>query len=233
MVDKTNIQQVFFDLDHTIWDFETNSKLAIAEIFEEFNLHQFGMSLEQYIPVYLRCNEYCWDQYRKNLMNKDLLRHQRFYLSFKEFGHPDRQLAKKVGKRYVELSPYKTSLMPGSIEVLEYLHNKYPLHIITNGFQEIQYLKMKNTGIDQYFKHVITSEKVGKRKPEPRIFEYALKKINCLPQHALMIGDDLNTDVRGAINAGIPAIWFNHHRKEEENISHPVIYHLQELKEYL
>jgi len=233
LVNKTNIQQIFFDLDHTIWDFETNSKLAITEIFEEFNLHGLGFSLETYLPVYLRCNEYCWEQYRKNLMNKDLLRHQRFYLSFKEFGHPDRQLAKKVGKRYVEISPYKTSLMPGSIEILEYLYQKYPLHIITNGFQEIQHLKMKNTGIDKYFKHIITSEKVGRRKPEPRIFEYALNKIDCLPQHALMIGDDINTDVRGAINAGIPAIWYNHHRKNEDTSSHPVVYHLQDLKEYL
>ncbi len=233
MVDKSNIQQIFFDLDHTIWDFETNSKLAITEIFDEFNLPRLGFSLEQYMPVYLRCNEYCWDQYRKNLMNKDLLRHQRFYLSFKEFGYIDRQLAKKVGKRYVELSPYKTSLMPGSVDVLEYLHSRYPLHIITNGFEEIQYLKLKNSGIEKYFKKVITSEKVGKRKPEPRIFEYALKQINCLPQHALMIGDDVNTDVKGAINVGIPAIWFNHHQEKKEDLTFPVIHHLEDLKAHL
>lgn len=233
MVNREHIQQIFFDLDHTIWDFETNSRLAITELYDEFNLHELGVSMDEYFPVYLRCNEHCWDQYRKNQMNKDLLRHQRFYLSFKEFGKPDRQLAKKVGKRYVEMSPYKTSLMPGAIEILEHLTNKYPLHIITNGFEEVQFLKMKNSGIEKYFTKVITSEKVGKRKPEPRIFEYALKQINCLPQHALMIGDDLETDVRGAIKSGIPAIWYNHHQKPAGEVSFPVIHHLEELKNYL
>lgn len=233
LVRKELIQQIFFDLDHTIWDFETNSKSTISELFDEFNLHSMGIGLEEYIPVYLRCNEYCWDQYRKNLMNKDLLRHQRFYLSFKEFGNPDRQLAKKVGKRYVEVSPHKTALMPGSVEILDYLHPKYPLSIITNGFEEIQFLKLKNSGIEKYFTRIITSEKVGKRKPEPRIFEYALQQTNCLAQHALMIGDDLNTDVRGAIRSGLPAIWYNHHQHPTDDDSFLMIHHLVELRNYL
>jgi putative hydrolase of the HAD superfamily len=233
LIRKDNIQQIFFDLDHTIWDFETNSLQAITELYAEFNLDELGVGVEDYFPVYLRCNEHCWDMYRKNQMNKDLLRHQRFYLSFKEFGKLDRPLAKKVSKRYIEMSPLKTCLMPGSLEILDYLQPKYPLHIITNGFEEVQFLKMKNSGIEKYFTHVITSEKVGRRKPEPRIFEYALKKINCLPQHALMIGDDLNTDVKGAINSGIPAIWYNHHQKEAETQHFAMIHHLEELKNYL
>ncbi len=227
------IHQVFFDLDHTLWDFETNSKSAVGELYVEFNMQSLGFSLEDYLPVYLRCNEYCWDMYRRNLMNKDLLRHQRFYLALKDFGILDRQLAKKLGKRYVDISPTKTALMPGVMEILDYLHPKYPLHIITNGFQEVQALKMRNTGIDKYFSKIITSEKVGKRKPEPRIFQYALKKIDCEPEHAVMIGDDINTDINGAISSGLNAIWYNHHKKEVKELSHPSIHHLLELKDYL
>jgi putative hydrolase of the HAD superfamily len=230
---KLIIEQVFFDLDHTLWDFETNSKSAIADIYQEFNLQSCGFSLEQYLPVYLKCNAYCWDMYRKNLMNKDLLRHQRFYLSLKDFGIIDRKLAKQLGKRYVEISPTKTELMPGVKEILDYLHAKYPLHIITNGFQEIQAIKLKNTGIDHYFSKIITSERVGKRKPAPRIFEYALKKAICEPGQAVMIGDDLETDIQGAVNSGMQAIWYNHHRLQVANMQHVGIHHLLDLKNYL
>lgn len=233
MIRKENIQHIFFDLDHTLWDFETNSKMAISEMYSEFNMQSLGFSLEDFIPVYLRCNEYCWDMYRRNLMNKDLLRHQRFYLALKDFGNPDRQLAKKLGKRYVDLSPSKTAVMPGTYEILDYLYPNYSLHIITNGFQEIQHVKMKNTGIDKYFSKIITSERVGKRKPEPRIFEYALRSTDCKAENAIMIGDDLETDVKGALNSGILAIWYNHKEKFISNSGHPVITHLTELKQYL
>jgi putative hydrolase of the HAD superfamily len=207
--------------------------MAITEMYAEFNLISLGFTLDNFIPVYLRCNEYCWDMYRRNLMNKDLLRHQRFYLALKDFGNPDRQLAKKLGKRYVDISPAKTALMPGTFEILDYLSPKYPLHIITNGFQEVQHVKMKNTGIDKYFTKIITSERVGKRKPEPRIFEYALRSIECKAENAIMIGDDLDTDVMGAINSGIPAIWYNHKQKPISTVTHPVIHHLTDLKQYL
>ena len=224
---------MFFDLDHTLWDFETNSRSAIAELYDEMDLQKLGFLLDDYWPVYQRCNEYCWDMYRKNQMNKELLRHQRFYLSLKEFGITDRQLAKKLGKRYVDMSPFKTALMPGSIEILEYLHPKYPLHIITNGFEEVQFLKMKNSGIEKYFTRIITSEKVGKRKPEPRIFEYALKMAGCDATQAMMIGDNLEIDIQGAINSGLSAIWYNFHQEEIPHLTHPAIHHLDELRNYL
>jgi len=230
--EKLKVEQVIFDLDHTLWDFETNARLSISELYDEFNLAQYGFLLEEYLPVYIRCNEYCWEKYRMNKMRKDLLRHQRFYLSLKDFGLIDRQLSKKIGKRYVEISPEKTALMPGTTEILDYLAGKYPLHIITNGFEEIQSLKLKNSGIDKFFNHVITSEKAGKRKPEPKIFQYALHKIKCSPSNAIMIGDDLESDVKAATNAGLHAIWYNHHQYAHDH-SHRVIHHLSELKKYL
>ncbi len=227
------IQHIFFDLDHTLWDFETNSKDAITDLYEEFKLTDIGLTLEKFLPVYFRCNEYCWDMYRKNQMKKDLLRHQRFYLTLKDFGIVDRQLSKKLGKRYVDISPTKTALMPGVAELLDYLSGKYPLHIITNGFQEVQSLKMRNSKIEQYFSKVITSEKVGKRKPEPKIFAYALKIANADAHSSVMIGDDLETDVKGAANAGLHAVWYNHGQKDVEGLEHPSIHHLAELKNYL
>lgn len=233
MFKDKNIHHVFFDLDHTLWDFETNSKNAIEELYNEFDLQAFGFLVEDYFPVYLRCNEYCWDKYRNNQMNKDLLRHQRFYLSLKDFGVIDRPLAKKIGKRYVDMSPTKTALMPGSIDILDYLSEKYPLHIITNGFEEVQFLKMRNTDIEKYFTKVITSEKVGKRKPDLKIFKHALKKASCNPENAIMIGDNLEIDVKGALNAGLHAIWYNHHKEIVPELPHPSIHHLSELKDYL
>ena len=233
MLFKDSVHHIFFDLDHTLWDFETNSKNAITELFTEFNLDSFGFSIDEYFPIYLRCNDYCWEKYRNNEMNKDLLRHQRFYLSLKDFGVVDRQLAKKIGKRYVDMSPTKTALMPGTIEILDYLAPKYPLHIITNGFEEVQFLKMRNTGIEKYFTKVITSEKVGQRKPEPKIFKYALKKTNCQAENALMIGDNLEVDIKGAHKVGLQVIWYNHHQEVVEDLMHPSIHHLIELKKYL
>lgn len=232
MFKDKSIQHIFFDLDHTLWDFDTNSKLAITELYSEFNITNLGISLEDFTPVYLRCNEYCWDMYRKNLMKKDLLRHQRFYLALKDFGIIDRPLAKKLGKRYVDLSPTKTALMPGAVEILEYLSPLYSMHIITNGFQEIQSQKMKNSGIEHFFDQIITSEKVGKRKPEPKIFSFALRKTNCEPANAIMIGDNLEADIDGAINSGLHAIWFNHHQYENKK-GHHEVNHLSEIKNFL
>lgn len=232
MFKSGQIQHIFFDLDHTLWDFETNSKDAIIELFDEFNLGNLGLKLDTFIPVYLKCNEYCWDMYRKNLMKKDLLRHQRFYLTFKDFGIIDRQLSKKMGKRYVEVSPTKTSLMPGAVDALSYLNQKYTLHIITNGFEEIQHLKLSNCKINHLFTKVITSEKVGRRKPDAKIFQYALEMAGATPSNSIMIGDDINTDVRGALQAGLFALWYNHHQHAiPPNISG--ILHLDELRSLL
>lgn len=220
-------------MDHTLWDFETNSKDAISDLFEEFGLAEMGLEFATFHKVYLRCNEHCWDRYRRNLMKKDLLRHQRFFLALKDLGIENRPLAKKIGKRYVEVSPFKTALMPGAVEVLQYLHQKYDMHIITNGFQEIQSVKMSKTNLKDYFKHVITSEKVGRRKPEPRIFEHALKRAGSQPEHSAMIGDDLHADVIGATNVGIRGVWYNPKMKEEVKGNHITINHLSELKKLL
>lgn len=223
------VKHIFFDLDKTLWDYETNSRSALVELYEHYQLGARGVhDFDLFFTVYSQVNDHCWELYRKNLINKEFLRHQRFFLTLKKFGIENRQLAKAIGKDYVMLSPTKTALVSGAKEVLEHLHNRYSLHIITNGFEEVQHLKLKNTCIDHYFQQVITSERAGRRKPDPAIFQYAMKMTGALPHHSLMIGDDLDIDIRGARNNGWQTIWFNPHQKDNPDGGLEV-QHLQQL----
>ncbi|MCX7744340.1 MAG: YjjG family noncanonical pyrimidine nucleotidase [Flavobacteriales bacterium] len=210
------IKHIFFDLDKTLWDFETNSRNALEELYYHHQLPQYGVNdFNLFFKLYTQINDQCWDLYRKNIINKEYLRHQRFFLTLKKFGIENRQLAKAIGKDYVALSPTKTALVSGAKELLEHLKGRYHLHIITNGFEEIQYLKLKNTGIDHYFKEVITSERAGRRKPDPAIFQFAMKKTGAIPENSLMIGDDLEIDIQGARSNGWQTIWYNPHQKAD------------------
>ncbi|MBE2246408.1 MAG: noncanonical pyrimidine nucleotidase, YjjG family [Candidatus Competibacteraceae bacterium] len=225
-----NVKHVFFDLDKTLWDFETNSRAALLEIFELNKINQKGIDdFDSFYQTYAIINEQCWDLYRRNLMHKEYLRHQRFYLTLKQFNIDDRRLAKVIGAEYVVLSPSKTALMDGAVDVLEHLSKRFPLHIITNGFEEVQYQKMRNTGIDKYFKHVITSEKAGRRKPDPAIFRFALQRAGTQAQQSVMIGDDLDIDIKGAAVNGMRAIWYNPTSKQADVHHSPTITHLHTL----
>lgn len=215
---QQSIKHIFFDLDKTLWDFESNSRSALAELYEKYQLAVRGIhDFELFFQVYSQVNDQCWEMYRKNLINKEYLRHQRFFLTLKKFGVESRSLAKAIGKDYVEISPTKTALVSGAKEILEHLHKRYSLHIITNGFEEVQHQKLKNTGIDHYFQEVITSERAGRRKPDPAIFQFAMKKTGASPNESLMIGDDLEIDILGARNNGWQTIWFNPHQKHDPN----------------
>jgi putative hydrolase of the HAD superfamily len=178
-----------------------------------YALHQLNEKGMPQLAVFFKhfniYNDYCWERYRQNKMKKDYLRHQRFYMNMKHFGIRDRKLAKTLGQDYITISPYKTALVEGAREVLEYLHGKYELHIITNGFEEVQHVKLREAGIGHYFRNVITSERVGRRKPDPKIFEFALRTAKAYAAESLMIGDDYEVDIQGAENAGIRGIWFS------------------------
>lgn len=216
MLLQQSVKHIFFDLDKTLWDFETNSRSALAELYEHYQLPARGIhDFDSFFQIYSQINDQCWELYRKNLINKEYLRHQRFFLTLKRFGVENRLLAKAIGKDYVAISPTKTALVSGAKEILEHLHNRYSLHIITNGFEEVQHLKLKNTGIDRYFQQVITSELAGRRKPDPAIFQFAMKKTGAAPHNSLMIGDDLEIDIQGARNNGWQTIWFNPHQKHD------------------
>ena len=205
-----NIKHIFFDLDRTLWDFEKNSHDTLIELFKKFKLITRGVdNLENFIAKYMTHNERLWHLYRENKVTKEELRTKRFLLVLEEYGISDSQLAKDFGIAYVEESPLKTRLFPFTIEALNYLEKTYKLHIITNGFQEVQHIKLKKSGLSKYFKTIITSEQVGVKKPDPLIFEYALNNSGAKVKESIMIGDDLEVDIIAAKLFGMNQVYFN------------------------
>lgn len=224
-------KHIFFDLDRTLWDFEANSHETLSELLLKHKLLEKGVeSASDFITEYLIINEQLWDEYRNGSIDKNTLRYDRFYRTLLKFEIDDRSLSQDIGNDYVALSPLKTGLFPDTIEVLNYLSDKYNLHIITNGFEEVQHVKIKNCGIEKYFDQVITSERAGFKKPDVRIFEYSLQTANTSATNSLMIGDSLEADIIGARNAGIHQVFFN---PEKESHSEKVTFEICGLKELL
>jgi len=204
-------KHLFFDLDHTLWDFERNAEETKKELFETLGLAGRGIpSYEAFRERYVGINTGLWALYRENGIEKDDLNFKRFYLTLCEFGVDDRELGSRMAAGFIEGISSKTYLFPYAKEILEYLYPRYPMYIITNGFEEVQFSKLKNSGLDRYFTRVITSEEAGAKKPDPRIFLYALQKVNALPEESLMIGDDLEVDIAGAREVGIDQLFVNH-----------------------
>lgn len=215
---------IFFDLDHTLWDFETNSKEALSEIASTHQLLNKGIpSLQHFLEEYFVINEKLWEDYRKDIISKETLRYDRFHQALKKFNIDDFELATAIGNDYVSSAPYKTNLFPNAIEVLEYLKGKYTLNIITNGFEETQHLKLRNSKIDHYFDHIITSERSGFKKPDERMFHFSLRHTNAKSENSIMIGDSLEADILGAKNVGMHQVYFNPESKEHaEELTHEV-----------
>lgn len=216
-----NIKHIFFDLDHTLWDFEKNSEEALSEIIYACQKDcGFDFTLQEFLDVYKPLNELMWKLYRENKITKEDLRIRRFGDALIQFGITDLKIAEHIADEYVKISPRKTNLFPHTIDALNYLSKKYKLHIITNGFAEIQSTKLKTSKIDIFFNEVITSEAIGVKKPHPHIFSYALETANTTYSESLMIGDNYDADILGAINSNIPAIYFNMDIKDEihENV---------------
>ncbi len=225
-----NIQHIFFDLDHTLWDFETNSAKAFDFIFKE---NAVTVDMMSFLKVYIPINHRYWKLYRDEKVSKSALRYRRLRESFDALNYTvSDDLIHHLSKVYIDNLPNYNQLFDGTVEVLNYLEPKYEMHIITNGFDEIQDLKLERSGIKKYFNKVITSESVGVKKPNPKIFDYALQSANALPEHSIMIGDNLEADVQGALNMNMKAIFCNF---EEQTIHDDVIsiHNLYELKKHL
>ena len=206
------INHLFFDLDRTLWDFETNSHEELVNLYHVHKLHHRGISLQnEFTKVYKKINHQCWEDYRKNLITKEKLRSERFMKTLLHFGIDDKKLADELGNDYVHNSPNRTILIDGTIDLLEALKDHFHMHIITNGFEEVQWVKLRNSKLLPYFKEVITSEAVGAKKPDPRIFQFALEKAGATVVESVMIGDDLKTDIIGAIQIGMKCIYYNPH----------------------
>lgn len=204
---KNKYKHLFFDLDRTLWDFDTNSNETFCEIHTRYNLAERGIkTTHDFLKVYTEINLRLWDYYRKGQIMKEVLNVERFALTLDNFGIVDKALSLNMAHDYLEISPTKKHLFPDTIPVLEYLSNKYSLHIITNGFQEVQYKKLINSALTPYFTCVITSEDAGYKKPDVNIFKYAFNLAGAEPLESLMIGDDQEVDIAGARGAGMDQV---------------------------
>ena len=210
-----NVKHIFFDLDHTLWDFEKNSKETLNELFYELELNLQIQSFERFIKKYREINNRYWSLYRQNLVTKDQVRNGRFKDTLDFFKLPNStELSNELSHQYISISPTKTHLFPYTHQILSKLKQKYALHIITNGFVEVQHTKLQKSNLKQYFDVVVCSEETGKKKPHKDVFNLALKNANAKPETSAMIGDNLEADVLGAKRVGIKPIWFNPENKK-------------------
>lgn len=224
-------KHIFFDLDHTLWDHNTNSRLALEEVYEIFNLAQKGVSCTQdFYQVFSDVNFSLWEKYEAGKITQNQLRLDRFILIFNELGIKNHDICDSVSESYMEISTKKPNLLPNAYETLQYLQPKYPLHIITNGFDDVQSVKMEAGKITHFFKEIITSQNSGYKKPDARIFEYALKKAGANAEECLMIGDSFPSDILGATRAGIDAVFFNPDQRNQD-ISMKPTYEIRDLGE--
>lgn len=208
-------KHLFFDLDHTLWDFEANSRQTLAELYETMNLKERGVDdFERFNKNYLVHNEKLWDRYRKGFIKTEELRWKRMWLTLLDFKIGDEKLAREMGLVFLNLLPSRKLLFPHAIEILNYLTQKnYVLHLITNGFEATQHAKLKNSGLDSFFKEVVTSEGSNSLKPHKAIFDYALLKSNANLKESIMLGDDIDVDIAGARAAGLDQVYVNHLNK--------------------
>jgi putative hydrolase of the HAD superfamily len=224
---------LFFDLDHTLWDFDVNAKISLADIFEEFELHKkTDVKFDKFYEKYLRHNKILWERYQNGFINAEELKWRRMWRTLLEFKVGDEVLSKALSARFLEILPTKKELFPHAVEILNYLKERnYTLHLITNGFEKTQWRKIQNSNIDHYFTHMITSEASNSMKPEKEIFDYALKKANATVAESIMIGDNQSADIKGGIDAGMDTIFVNHINEESTLNPTYVITHLKQLEQ--
>lgn len=203
---KNKITHLFFDLDRTLWDFETNSETALEILYQEYDLKQFFPNFLLFLKKYKSVNEEMWQQYYKKEITKDDVRLLRFYNTI----GAKREMCIELSKRYIDLSVLQTAVFPHTHEVLQTLKERnYSLHIISNGFREVQEKKLKNCQLADFFTTISTSEDAGYHKPHLKAFEFALNQANAQKENSAIIGDDLNTDIQGALNIGLLTVYFN------------------------
>lgn len=230
MILSNKIQHIFFDLDHTLWDFDKNSELAFEQIFKN---NYPKINIQTFIVAYIPINQACWKLYQNDKITHNELRYKRLKDSFDAINYSisDDEI-EQIAVDYLTFLPENNHLFEGAVAILEYLQPKYNLHIITNGFAEVQEKKLTNAKIRHYFKTITDSEKAGVKKPNPIIFDYAIASANAKKENSIMIGDCIDADVLGAINFGIDAILFSvNHTATPINIKQ--INHLSALKNYL
>ncbi|CAM1334963.1 YjjG family noncanonical pyrimidine nucleotidase [Tenacibaculum aestuariivivum] len=224
-----NVKHIFFDLDHTLWDFDKNSTLAFHQIFKEQHIL---LEVNSFTDVYRPINLKYWKLYREDKISKSALKFDRLKEVFDAFDYEvNGDFINLISEKYIKYLSNYNYLLEGAVDILEYLSKKYELHIITNGYEEIQKNKLIKSGIEKYFNKIITAESTGVKKPSSKVFEYALMRANTTPKNSVMIGDSYEADVLGALNLGMYAIHFTSESKIEPRVLS--VNKLINLKEYL
>jgi len=225
-------KHLFFDLDHTLWDFDANAKETLSELYSIFDLDKrIKTPFEDFYPKYLFHNEVLWDRYHKGLISSDELKWKRMWRTLLDFKIADEPLARELSGKFLEILPTKKLLFPYTKEILDYLNEKdYELHLITNGFEKTQWSKLNNSGLGGYFTHVVTSEMSNSLKPKKEIFDYAMDKAQAMLPESIMIGDNLDADIYGAMNAGMDTVFVNHINAVTDLKPTYTVTHLKELE---
>lgn len=210
-------KHIFFDLDHTLWDFDSNSAITLQRLYNEYQLKERGIDdFDEFLVKYEAHNQILWERFRKGAIRRNDLRWKRFWLTLLDFKVASDTLAYELSSAYLEILPTQTKLMPYAKETLDHCKEQYTMHLITNGFDLTQKMKLQFSGLGGYFKEIITSERSHAMKPHPGIFEYALTATGASVEDSIMIGDALEVDVLGARNAGWDQVYFNP-KKAEHN----------------
>lgn len=202
------LRHIFFDLDHTLWDYETSSQQALTELYQRFDLSQLFVSADAFIKVFHHVNGELWDRYNKGEVDREHIRTERFARMVKGRIEENYEWTNKMSDFYISYCPTLPNLMPGTMEVLDRLQEQFEMSIISNGFTDTQSIKLQRSGIDHFFSHVITSESAKSRKPDTAIFDHALELSQTKKEEVIMVGDNLKTDIAGAVAAGWEAIWY-------------------------
>ncbi len=226
-----DIAHIFFDLDRTLWDFDTNSRNTLLELFEQHSMSAHGFEPEEFVSTYFEINDRMWAAFRRGDISKDRLRISRFIQLLSTKGVDNVHLAEVLSEQYINICPKKNALVEGTMELMESLSGNYKLHVITNGFRRVQRIKLVNSGLNKYFDHLITSEDAGAAKPDRKIFEYAAKLTGAKKHASLMIGDHEDIDVLGANNFGWTSVLYSTSAMDSK-ASH-VVRSLKEFRELL
>lgn len=226
-------KHLLFDLDHTLWDFHTNSLNTLRELFDEFELFNYFPDFDTFHSVYEENNLKLWAEYRYGRISKNDLNFNRFSYPLTKVGIDDPAVALKFADAYVTQSPLKKELMPGAIDILEYLKPKYSMHIITNGFLEVQNKKLEISGLNAYFDKIFISELIGVQKPDSRFFEHVIKTLNTYKVNCIVIGDSYEADILGAKKSGLDHIFYNANKLKHENSVMHEVYSLEAIRNIL
>jgi putative hydrolase of the HAD superfamily len=223
------MRHLFFDLDRTLWDFENNSAAALKLLYSNFLQEHSIKNFESFHKTYTQNNARLWNRYGKGKMTKEDLRIKRFRDTLQQFQIFDESLAQELADQYVSISPHQTILLPNAHDTLKELKKDgYQLHIITNGFKEVQHIKLDKSELSPYFDLILCSEEVGKSKPAKEVFQFALAETQAKSSESVMIGDDLNVDILGALNAGMEGILFDPNANYKSGVHE---WHIDDLSE--